>query len=398
MKKILGWILLMVIAAGSIFTVWEKSRIYNYIAVKNDNLEIKIRYKGLKRAVDFTMDDKNIYVLFPDRVLCIPLSGEPYNLFEEEGMDFSAAEINGDKLYVVGNHKLMTIDTVTGIMDTCIEDIPNYGDYQDVVMKFYGDSLLISIGSATNSGIVGDDNIWTDSYEGFHDIPSFDIKLKANPYGAFTEKGTGNTENQVVHGEKIGTSSIVEYNTNTKEISTYAWGIRNVKGMAVSSDGRIFVTSGGYENRGIRPVNGDCDYIFEIKKGCWYGFPDYSGGDPLDSPRFSETGIAPVEMLMSEIPMNAPAPLYQHDALNALSFIVMDNGGIINSQENNYIYFYDSRNRRILSSGIGGSPRELIQLQGNADVKMMKIINEGLYILDSNNGFLYTIGLKKHDQ
>ena len=60
MKRIIGWILLLVIAVGTIFVVNEKRKIYEDISTDNTDIELKIRYKGLSKAVDFTMDDENI--------------------------------------------------------------------------------------------------------------------------------------------------------------------------------------------------------------------------------------------------------------------------------------------------------------------------------------------------
>lgn len=393
MKRIIGWILLLVIAVGTIFVVNEKRKIYEDISTDNTDIELKIRYKGLRKAVDFTMDDENIYVAFEKRILCIPISGEPYNFLEGDDLNIKSLEICGDKLFFISDHSLKSIHTMTGEIETYLEDIPSYGDYKDIIIKVYGDSIYLAIGAATNSGIVGEDNKWYQEYDEFHDIPSYDLTLKQNTEGAFVTKGSGNTEKQIIKGEEVGTSSIIEVNVNTKEVSTFAWGLRNIKGLDISSDGRLFATVGGYENRGIRPVKGDSDYIYEIKKGCWYGFPDYSGGDPLSSPRFYN-GENKTELLLAEKPMNVPAPSYQHDKVDSLTWLVIDKGGIINKEGNDYIYFYDSVDKKINYSHINGAPRELFKFKGSAEVSRMKILNEALYILDGNNGFLYTIGMK----
>ena len=42
------------------------------------------------------------------------------------------------------------------------------------------------------------------------------------------------------------------------------------------------------ENIGDRPINRDFDYLYKIEKGKWYGWPDYSGGDLISSPRFKD--------------------------------------------------------------------------------------------------------------
>ena len=38
----------------------------------------------------------------------------------------------------------------------------------------------------------------------------------------------------------------------------------------------------------VRGIKNDRDYIYEINGDRWYGWPDYSGGDPITSPRFTD--------------------------------------------------------------------------------------------------------------
>lgn len=396
MKKFFGWILLIIIAVGSIYIVKDKHKIYEGISTNNSEVEIKIRYKGLKKAVDFTMDDNNIYIGFKDKILCIPSKGEPYKLIEDDNLNITSLELCNEKLYFISNNKLMSVHVFSKEVQCCIDNLPNNGDYSEVLLKAYENKLYLTIGAATNSGIVGTDNEWIKENPNFHDIPAYDIKLKTNTSGAFVSRNEGNTENQIVKGEKIGTSSIIEYNTGTTEIATYAWGIRNIKGIDINSEGRIFVTVGGFENRGNRPILGDCDYIYEVKKGIWYGFPDYSGGDPLTSPRFKGGGDEALSNILSETPMNPPATIYQHDSLNSLSYLAIDNGNILNLQGNSFIYCYDSSKNEVFYSNINGAPEELIKFKDGTGIKKMKALNDALYFLDSDNGFLFTLSMKKN--
>ena len=41
-----------------------------------------------------------------------------------------------------------------------IKNIPNYGDYNKSLIRINGDYLFVTIGAATNSGVVGLDNQW----------------------------------------------------------------------------------------------------------------------------------------------------------------------------------------------------------------------------------------------
>ncbi|MEG1255648.1 hypothetical protein [Clostridium sp.] len=393
MKKIIGWILIIVISIGSVLIVKEKSDIYD-IGVNDTQIEMKIRCKGLKDSVDFTMNEKSIFLAFSNRILCIPKEGEPYNLIEDDKLDIRCLEINGDKLYFLTKNEIMSVDITNRSVEECLGSIPNNGDYKDVMIKSYKEYLFISISSATNSGVVGSDNQWLNDNKNIHDISPKDIILNKNKNGAFVSVGTSNTENEVIKGEAIGNSSIIIFNTNTKKIETFAWGIRNVKGMDIATDGRVFTVVGGMENRGIRAVENDSDYIYEIKKDYWYGFPDFSGGDPLNSPKFQSKSLTVNTPLMAKYPMIPPAPIYEHSDLNTLKWIVIDDDGAIDENKILCLYFYDIKDNSILYSNIQGTPQKLIALKENCVVSNMKIINDEFYILDNKHGFLFTISKK----
>ncbi len=389
MKKIIGWIIILILAFGSIMIVKEKTEIYN-IGNKDGNVEFKIRYKGLKSAVDFTMMDNKVYIAFPQEIECIENGKEPYSILQDESLNITCIEIAGENMYFISGKKLMSIDLNNGNVKEQISDLPNKGDYTEVLLKAYKENLFITIGSMTNSGIVGDDNEWIKSNPQSHDLPSGTIKLRENPIGAFVTKGKANTDGQVIKGQPIGNSSILTFNINTSECKTYAWGIRNIKGIDITGEGKVFAAVGGYESRGERPIENDSDYIYEIKKDYWYGFPDYSGGDPLDSPRFS-TGGNKTKLILSECPMNPPAPYYQYNTVDSLKWIAIDNYGTIAKTNQSSMFFYNKENNTIYCGIIGGIFEPFIELNYNCAASNMKIINNELYILDSNNGFLFTI-------
>lgn len=371
MKKIVGWVILIMVALVSLFIVVDRRKNYYSMVRDNSDIEIKIRYKGLKKSVDFTMDDNSIYVAFPSRIQCIPLVGEPYDLIRDDEYDIKSVECVGEKLFFISKCNLYSIYTKTGEVEECLSNIPSNGEYKDVLMKGYGDYLYISIGAATNSGVPDSSDIC--------DLPPFDIKMK---------------DNAIVKAGKVGNSCIIQLDVNSMKYTTYAWGIRNVEGMDITSDGRIFTTVGGMENRGIRPVYGDSDYVYEIKKGCWYGFPDFSGGEPINSPKFKNENGDVQEPIMSEYPMNPLAPLYQHDSVGSLKWLAIDSSGTINGGGKNDIYIYDRITKEILCGGIGGAPLRFAIFNGDTNITSIKIENESLYILDSSKGILYTLNRK----
>ncbi|MCS4466156.1 PQQ-dependent sugar dehydrogenase [Clostridium botulinum] len=172
-------------------------------------------------------------------------------------------------------------------------------------------------------------------------------------------------------------------------METYAWGIRNFKGIAFNSKGKILASVGGMEFRGERPVKGDRDYIYEINKGTWYGWPDYSGGDPINSPRFKGKGNKPVGFVLDKHPStNPPAPLYQHKALNSLGTIAVDHTGDIFSKDS--IIFYEKNEKALYSLDDLGIIKKEVEFE-KANIQSIKIINENLIVLDNNKGYLYII-------
>ena len=390
MKKVIGWVIIIILSVCSFMIVKEKTEIYN-IGNENDNAEFKIKYKGLKGAVDFTSINDKIYIAFPHMIKCIENGKEPYTVLNDENLNIECAEPVGESLYFISNSKLMSYDINNKNVKEHIANLPNTGDYKNILLKSYDDKLFITIGAMTNSGVVGDDNTWISENKDNHDLTPETIKVNENSKGAFVKKGEANTSNQTIKASEIGNSSVVIFNTSTGDFETYAWGIRNINGIDITDDGKIYATVGGYEPRGDRPVYNDSDYIYEIKKDHWYGFPDYSGGDSLESPRFNLEGKDKVKMILSEIPMNPPAPYYQYTNVNSLGWIAIDETGKIAKNNKGSIFFYNKENNSIYYSLIGGVFEKFIGLNSDCVATSMKIINNELYILDSGNGFLFTI-------
>lgn len=390
MKKIVGWILIIILALCSFSIVKEKVKIYN-IGTENDNAEFKIKYKGLKGAMDFTSINDKIYIAFPHLIKCIENGKEPYTVLNDESLNIECVEPVGESIYFISNNKLMSFDINNKNVKEHISNLPNTGDYKNILLKSFKDKLFLTIGAMTNSGVVGEDNSWVVENREGHDITPETIKLSENSKGAFVKKGEANTSGQAIKGSEIGNSSVIIFNTSTNDFETYAWGIRNINGIDITEEGKIYATVGGYEPRGERPVYNDSDYIYEIKKNHWYGFPDYSGGDSLESPRFNLKEKDKVKMTLAETPMNPPAPYYQYSNVNSLSWLAIDETGRIAKNNQGSIFFYNKENNSIYYGIIGSVFEKFIGLNSGCVATSMKVINNELYILDSSNGFLFTI-------
>ena len=280
-----------------------------------------------------------------------------------------------------------------------IKDIPNYGDYKNSIIKIRGDYLYVTIGSATNSGVVGEDNTWVKDNFYAHDVTPKDITLKGFNFGtdktgAFQSYKTKSIKGQIIPEHFPGNASVIIYNLKTGNSETLAWGIRNITGMDFNSEGKLISAVGGMEDRGARPIKGDTDYIYEIKKGIWYGWPDYSGGDPVTSPKFKTSKGMTIQFILENHPTtNPPAPLYQHNTVGSIRALAVDINGILG--EKNCIYFYDKLNNVMYGFNGAGAVKEDVKFSENTLIASMKFEEKTLSILDGKGGYLYTIEKEK---
>jgi glucose/arabinose dehydrogenase len=74
------------------------------------------------------------------------------------------------------------------------------------------------------------------------------------------------------------------------------------KEIKFDENGLLYAANRGYDNRGSRPIANAPDEFFAISRGLWYGWPDYAGGDPVNTQRFSPEGASSPELLLKNIP------------------------------------------------------------------------------------------------
>ncbi|EJP6470908.1 hypothetical protein NHI66_000146 [Clostridium botulinum] len=365
------------------------------IKLYNDKINCDLKYKGLKGARDFVLDEEgNYYIAFKNKIQFIDVKGKSYDILNKEKLNINSLAYRDKYLYFTSNNELYSYDIEKRKEDILINDLPNIGDYNKSLIIIKDNYLYLTIGSSTNSAVVGKDNKWISSSPFFSDVSPHSLTLNGRNFGdkgtgAFSAYGTKAVRGQRVAEHFPGNSSIIAYNLKNENMETYAWGIRNFKGIDFNSKGKILVSIGGMEFRGDRPVKGDRDYIYEINKGVWYGWPDYSGGDPIDSPRFKGKNNKPIGFVLDNHPSrNPPAPLYQHKTLNSLGTIAVDyNGGIFSKDS---IIFYEKNEKTLYSLDNLGIIKKEAAFE-KANIESMKVVNKKLIILDNNNGYLYII-------
>jgi glucose/arabinose dehydrogenase len=219
--------------------------------------------------------------------------------------------------------------------------LPSLGDHHNHGLAPGPDGkIYFGQGTATNSGVVGLDNFqfgWLKKYPGFHDVPAKDLRLRARTFetpdpiallarqevravrtGAFQAFGAaggtvrparaeGREEAAVVKGRVKANGTVLRMDPDGSNLEVYAWGLRNPYGLGFTPDGKLLCTDAGYDERGSRPIANAPDCLWVIKKGAWYGWPDYAGGVPVTDERFRpEKGPAPQFLLKDHPKVEKP--------------------------------------------------------------------------------------------
>lgn len=227
-----------------------------------------------------------------------------------------------------------------GEWQSILDYLPGRGNYHTNMAVVGPDNkLYFSQGAMTNSGVIGLDAYdlqWLKQLPHPCDIPGLDIQLKGqnfqtpNPFsdngngqlstGAFSPFGQASAHGQVIQGQVPCTAAMLRCNLDGSNLELVAWGLRNAFGIGFLPDGRLLAVDQGADDRGSRPIGNVPDFLFEVKKGSWYGWPDYYGGRPITAKAFqpkrgpkpelilmNHRQLPPPEKALLEFPVNAAA-------------------------------------------------------------------------------------------
>ncbi|MFN2632166.1 MAG: sorbosone dehydrogenase family protein [Thermoanaerobaculia bacterium] len=232
----------------------------------------------------------------------------------------------------------------SGTIERVVEGLPSLGDHHTDGPAAGPDGwIYFGQGTATNSGVVGEDNAkfgWLKRHPEFHDTPCKDVTLVGQNFetkdastagggrtiatGAFSAYGTSTAPNAVVRGAVPCNGAIFRVRPEGGPPELVAWGFRNPFGLAFAPDGRLYVSENGYDDRGSRPVHGAADVIWLVQPGTWYGWPDYSAGRRLDDGDHFDPPHGPKPRPLLASPPNRPpqpiAALGVHSSSNGIDF------------------------------------------------------------------------------
>jgi glucose/arabinose dehydrogenase len=214
--------------------------------------------------------------------------------------------------------RILRLDPSSGQQETVLEGLPGPGNYHANMVAFGPDGkLYFSQGAMTNTGVIGLDAYdlgWLALLPHAHDVPGLEIELRGLQFATDDPRadGTGHAvtgpfaDFAAVHpaGTRIPaqlpcSSAVMRCDPDGAELELVAWGLRNAFGLLFLRDGRLLATDQGADDRGSRPVGNAPELLYEVRPGCWYGWPDFIGGVPICDPRFAPAGGSPPELVLA---------------------------------------------------------------------------------------------------
>jgi len=219
----------------------------------------------------------------------------------------------------------------SGELETVVDGLPGFGNYHTNMAVVGPDrKLYFSQGAMTNSGVIGLDSYemaWLRAIPHPCDVPGYDVTLTGfntetidprtgNGHRALTGSlspfGVPVSPGQKIAGRVPCTSSVMRCGLDGSSLELIAWGLRNAYGLGFLPDGRLLATDQGADSRGSRPIANCPDFLYEIRQGAWYGWPDFFGGRPVTDPAFRATDASETQFLLAN---HAELPPPEHPLL-----------------------------------------------------------------------------------
>ena len=322
----------------NIKTIYGGYRMQNSQRILDPNIiivpeghEVSVVAEGLDSPISMVFDDDgNIIVAdsgyatgYP-KVLRIA-DGNIEVIAEDFNFPLSGVNILDGNIYV-SHMGVITVLYSDGTRRDIIRGLPSFGDHTNSKVEFgQDDKIYFGQGTATNSGVVGIDNDWVIDHPYFCDTPGSPIILKRVNYetpnilvsasetantGGFLPFGQENLQYyEMVIGHTRASGALLRANLDGSDLELLAWGLRNPEQVMFDADGRLIISNEGMDDRGSRPIAYAPDTLELFTPGAWYGWPDYAGGEPVDSLDFTPSGRQQPIRLLESIPSTPPEPI-----------------------------------------------------------------------------------------
>ena len=386
MKRFIKFLFISAIVVSIAFGIFKLKNSYN-VKVLNRDLNWTIKLKGIEKAKAFDFDSEgNLYIAFQDTIRIINKDGNNKLIIKESKLDILDMIYYKEKLYIATDNRIIEYDLKNNQYKNIVTDVPNLGINKKINLLIKEKDLFFSVGSNTNDGIAAkkDDK---------EEVPTLTWILNGHNFGkektgAFSPYSISTESGEKVEGNIIGNASIMKYNIGTGELKLYAHGLRNVTGWDLNKEGEIIASIGGIENKEPRNINNDKDYIYKVLEDRWYGWPDYSGGDPITSPRFYGENENKF-LIRNPIDKNPSKGIYQHNSVSSIYGLAIDKEGEVLEEEE--IIFSDIKEGVIYSLNKELKIKKIIDLEEGSKIEKIKKVDGKLYILDSGFGCLFEL-------
>ena len=384
MKKFFKFSLISVLIVTTAFAIFKVSNKYR-VSLLKDNIDCSVVTKGCDGAKSITVDDNGeIYIGYSDSIKNIDSEGKEKLIYKNKDLNIEDVKYSNNKIYYISKNMIQSFDLQNGEVETISENIPLSGNGIERKLLINKNNMYVSIGSLTNSGI--------DEGFGFDKSP-IDIILNGVNYGedktgAFKEKGTESSEGERIKKSEVGNAALYEVDLSNGKLKLYSSGIRGITGIDYNSKGELMAIFSGMENKGVRPVNRDSDYIYKVNNGSWYGWPDFSGGDPIDSPRFKGDDV--IKNIIKNHPNKMiEAPIYQAKSVDSLKEMAIDREGTIIPKDS--MLFWDRSEETICALNKDGVFYRVLKLNEQSYIDDIIYNLDEFLILDSSLGCIYSL-------
>lgn len=385
MKKFLRYIIISIFIVVIAFSVTKISNKYSLTIMRND-IDCEVISKGCECAKSIAKGQGYIYVAYDHEIKEINSEGKERTVYRDKTLEIEDMVYFNNNLIYVSNDSIERFSLNDNKVDKLYLGLPLGGNGIDRKLLVKGNDLFIAIGAVTNSGIA--------EYNEY-DLSPIYVELNGVNYnrtGAFKKYLEESYDGEKIKKSTVGNAAVYKLDLKKGGISLFASGIRGIAGFDVNSDGEIISIFSGMKNEGVRPINRDKDYIYKIDENKWYGWPDFSGADPVDSPRFKGTEV--IKPLLKNPPTKIiDAPLYQHNEVDSLRELAIDKDGRVFDKDS--FLCWDKKEKSICNLNKNGSISKVIELKENSIIEDIKY-NEGEFlILDSGIGCIYSLHEKE---